>query len=192
MPPRVNVTGEQVLDAALVLVREKGYASLNAREIAKTLGCSTQPIFSRFASMDLLRAALHRHLGEYFNSYVHKRMVGENPFRQVGLAYIGFAKEEPNLFRVLFMSDLQRLDGFGGFFGEVENVEVARNLASGLGVSLEAAKRIFMKSWIFSHGIASMIATNSIQLTDDEIQQMLGESYRAFLLQEKQVEGEIV
>jgi AcrR family transcriptional regulator len=192
MPPRVNVTSNQILEAAFALTREQGYESVNARSIAKRIGCSTQPIFSRFTSMDELKHAFHTYLGEYFTGYVMQRMVGENPFRQVGIAYIAFAKEEPNLFRVLFMSDIQKLDGFTGFFGDADNVEVATQLSKGLGISFKAAKRLYMKSWIFAHGIASMIATNSIQLSDGDIQEMLGSSYRAFLVQEttdKEVDG---
>lgn len=189
MPPRMNVTSNQILEAAFALTREYGYESVNARSLAKRIGCSTQPVFSRFTSMDELKHAFHTYLGEYFNGYVMKRMVGENPFRQVGLAYIAFAKEEPNLFRVLFMSDIQKLDGFTGFFGDTDNVEVAGQLSKSLGISFEGAKRLYMKSWIFAHGIASMVATNSIRLSDNEIQEMLGTSYRAFLLQETMDKG---
>src|SRR3989339_1141584 len=152
MPPRVNVTSNQILEATFALTREQGYESVNARSIAKRIGCSTQPVFSRFTSMDELKHAFHTYLGEYFNGYVMKRMVGENPFRQVGLAYISFAKEEPNLFRVLFMSDIQKIDGFTGFFSDADNAEVAAQLSQGLGISFEGAQRLYMKSWIFAHG----------------------------------------
>ncbi len=190
MPKRVHVTSDKILEAAFALTRELGSEALNARSLAKRIGCSTQPIFSRFSSMEELKRTLHTYLGEYFNAYVAKRMRGDNTFGQVGTAYISFAKEEPNLFRILFMSDIRKLDGFVGFFGDEDNKELAENLCERMGISLEAARMLYMKSWIFSHGIASMIAADSIRLSDQEIREMLGESYRAFLHQASEPKGE--
>lgn len=189
MPPRVNVTSEQILEAAFNLTREVGYEALNARGLAKRIGCSTQPIFSRFSSMDALKQSLHAYLSEYFNRYVMDRMAQGPLFGQVGLAYINFAKDEPNLFRVLFMSDIRELDGFKGFFNDEDNLELAKQLSQRLRIPVEAAKNLSMQSWIFSHGIASMIATHSIRLPEGEIRQMYGDAIRAFTEQATQLEG---
>ena len=50
---------------------------------------------------------------------------------------------------------------------------------------MEAAEKLFMKIWIFMHGIAAMIATKSINLSDAEAEKMLSEAYADFLAQEK-------
>jgi AcrR family transcriptional regulator len=55
MPPRVRITKEEIVDVALSMIRSEGEASLNARSIAAALGCSTQPIFSNFETMEALR-----------------------------------------------------------------------------------------------------------------------------------------
>ena len=39
MPPKVKVTREQIVQAALALVRESGAQALNARAVANRLGC---------------------------------------------------------------------------------------------------------------------------------------------------------
>ena len=55
MPPKVKVTKEDIITASIDMVREKGTDILNARAIAAHMGCSTQPIFSNYASMDELK-----------------------------------------------------------------------------------------------------------------------------------------
>ena len=48
MAPRVKITREEIVEAAIGLVRQRGEAALNARNIAASLNCSTQPVFSQF------------------------------------------------------------------------------------------------------------------------------------------------
>ena len=52
MPPKVKITKEDIINAAIEIVKANGEEAINARNIAATLGCSTQPVFSNFASME--------------------------------------------------------------------------------------------------------------------------------------------
>ena len=52
MAPKVKITKQDIIDKALEIVRESGDSGINARSIAAALGCSTQPIFSNFNSME--------------------------------------------------------------------------------------------------------------------------------------------
>lgn len=54
MPPKVKVTKEEIIAAALEILRQKGMEAVNARAVAAALGCSTQPIFSNYSSMGAL------------------------------------------------------------------------------------------------------------------------------------------
>ena len=56
--PRKRIFREDILNAAVGLVREEGPAALSVRNIAKKLGCSTQPVYSEFESMEALREEL--------------------------------------------------------------------------------------------------------------------------------------
>ena len=51
MPPSVKFTKEEIVNAALQVVREKGTAALTTRQIAAVLGVSTRPIFTYFQNM---------------------------------------------------------------------------------------------------------------------------------------------
>lgn len=61
MPPGVKLTKEQIVDAAVSIIREGGLDGLNARAQAQKLHCSTQPILYALATTeDLNRAAFAR------------------------------------------------------------------------------------------------------------------------------------
>lgn len=184
MPPKQKVTKEMILDAAFQITREHGFEAVNARSLAKVIGCSTQPIFSQYAAMTDLKKEFFKYLTSYYNEYALKRVQGKSFSGDLGLAYIDFAENDGNLFKVLFMSDLVGLNGFFDVMWE-GNLEVAAAMSQRLGISLEGAKNILMKSWIFMHGIASMIATKSIKLAEGEAEKMLNEARAAFLEQEK-------
>ena len=54
MPPKIKVTKEEIIKTTIELVRKSGQEAINARAIASSLNCSTQPIFSNFDSMEEL------------------------------------------------------------------------------------------------------------------------------------------
>jgi len=190
MPRKQKITKEMILEAAFQITKENGFESVNARSLAKAIGCSTQPVFSHYATMSNLKQDFHGYLGKYFDEYALSRAAqGENFSHEIGRAYIGFAKQESNLFQALFMSEFFGLNGFADMFADEGNLDAARGMSKNLGISLEAAKKLYMKTWIFLHGIASLIATKSINLSDEEAERMHREASAAFLAQEKANQG---
>ena len=183
MAPRQKITKEMILEATFRLTREHGFEQVNARSLAAELGCSTQPIFSRFEHMDALKKAFHAYAGRYFDRYAAQAMQGGDAFRKLGEAYITFARQESNLFRLLFMSEVMDLHGFEHMYDDRENLEVAENLSREMHISLESAKRFYMKMFIFTHGIAAMIASGFVQLEPGEAETLLSEAQTAFTAQ---------
>jgi len=70
MPPSTKITKEMILEAGYELVITSGIESVNSRSIAKMLGCSTQPIFSQFPSMEELRQGIHNYASQKFEQDV--------------------------------------------------------------------------------------------------------------------------
>ena len=58
MTAPVRITETAIRETALQMVRDHGAQALNARALAAALGCSTQPIFKNFPSMEALRRAV--------------------------------------------------------------------------------------------------------------------------------------
>lgn len=178
MPPKPKVTKEEIISAAFSIVRERGEDALTAKTLAAAAGCSTQPIFWHFSGMAEVEEQVRQRAKAYFAERLRQRRNGVNPFKTVGLNYISFAKEETNLFRLLYMSSrstpLKLLDDENTPFA----VEV---IVKEKGISEDDARRVFRELWLFSHGIATMIATNTAHFTQDEINVMLTDVYTGII-----------
>ena len=107
MPPKVKTTKDDIIHAAINLVREGGAEAINARNIAAALKCSTQPVFSNFASMTELKFKVIEEADKLYNKYINDEVEKGlyPPYKSSGMAYIRFAKEEKELFKLLFMRD---------------------------------------------------------------------------------------
>ena len=106
MPPKPKITREMVVDAAFDIARREGAESINARAVARRLGCSTQPVMYHFARIEELKRAVYNKTDRFHSEYLlDAREKGEDFLLGIGLNYIHFAIEEPHLFRFLFQSD---------------------------------------------------------------------------------------
>lgn len=178
MPPKVKVTKEEIVRAALDLVRQSGAAALNARAVANRLGCSTQPVFSNYATMeelrqDVLQAAdgcYQKHIAEGMRD----RAPGCPPYKASGMAYISFARREKELFKLLFMRDRT------GEKIEEDRRSVApllRLISANTGMSEDDAYFFHLEMWIYVHGIATMIATGYLNWDEEQIGRMMADAY---------------
>jgi AcrR family transcriptional regulator len=104
MPPKTRVTAEMIVDAAVEVVRQSGFESINARTVSGQLHCSTQPVMYHFSTIDSLKRAAYRKADRLHSEYMMNTAPGQDPIRGIGLNYVRFAVEEPQLFRLLFQS----------------------------------------------------------------------------------------
>ena len=177
MPPKVKITKEDIVRTGLELVQKNGVAALNARSVAAQLGCSTQPIFSNFASMDGLVLAVAEKANALCNDYIQNEVSsGQHPaYKASGMAYIRFAKEEKELFKMLFMCD-RKEDNTSTESELSTQMETLVHINTGL--SSESAKLFHLEMWGFVHGIAAMFATNFVSLEWELISAMLTDAYQ--------------
>ena len=104
MPPKTRVTQDMIIDAAIDLMRQSGFESVNARSVAGKLRCSTQPVMYHFSTISNLKRAVYRRADQMHSEYLMDTPPGRDPILSIGLNYIRFAVEEPQLFRFLFQS----------------------------------------------------------------------------------------
>lgn len=189
MPPKVKVTQDQIIQAAMDIVRESGIDALNARALAKQLDCSIQPIFKNFETMGSLKQALLEKAQKIYDAYTQKGMQNSNPFLGIGFGYIQFAQEEKNLFKLLFMTNEFKQTSLIQIIKDDENQEVVKLVAQLSGLSLVLSEQLFIDVWLITHGIASMCATNDIELSLVEVTKILRDAFAGFkhqLLKEKE------
>lgn len=181
MPPKAKVTKEEILNAALSLVRQEGSGALNARALAGMLNCSTQPIFSNYASMEEVRRDVIRQAEELYQAYLREDMGSGKypPYKASGMAYIRFAVEERELFKLLFMRDRSK-EVLPGITPDME--ELMQIIQKNVGISREKAERFHLSMWAHVHGIATMAATSYLQLDWELISLMLTEAYQGLRL----------
>ena len=178
MPPKIKVTEEAILAAALELTREKGIASVNAREVAKVLGCSIQPVFSNFQNMNNLKKDLYKKAEDTYEDYINRGMEGHSiPFLGLGMAYIDFAKQEKNLFKLLFMSDEFKGKSIIDMIKEEENKSIVEMVSRMTGLCRDKAEQLFMDIWLMTHGIASLVATNDFEVSEEQTWKILKDSF---------------
>ena len=176
MPPKVKVTREDIVNTAVDIVREAGVASLNARTVAAQLGCSTQPIFSNFATMDELRAVVIQQAYALYQEYVRREMeCGEYPpYKAGGMAYIRFAKEEKELFKLLYMCDRSGENVPSESQSFTQMTDIVRH---NTGADEDTARLFHLEMWAYVHGIATMFATNYLDLEWELVSRMLTDAY---------------
>jgi AcrR family transcriptional regulator len=176
MPPKVKVTKKEIIDTALALCRGNGPSAVNARAIAAVLGCSTQPIFSNFATMEALeQATLEAAYACYLGFLEREAARGEYPtYKAYGMAYIHFAREERELFRLLFMCDREGKEPIAtpDFDASVDMIMKAS------GLSRERAHLLHLEMWSTVHGIATMSATSFLDLDEALVGRMLTDVYQ--------------
>lgn len=182
MPAKIKVTKEMIVDAAFEVTRTEGAENVNARTVSKKLGCSTQPIMYHFATIEDMKRAVYTKLDWFHTEYLMNVNPKKDVMLGIGLNYIRFAVEEPNLFRFLFQS------GFA-----VENSVLQMVDAEGLKPVISAmqeemklnekqTKEVFLTLALFVHGYASIIANNSLEFDETVVAAHLKRVYHGAIL----------
>lgn len=178
MPPTVRFTRDAVLHAACQLMRREGMEALNARAIAKELGGSTQPIFRLFTNMEDLRRELILYVARQFQAHAEADMAqSDSPYIQLCTTYLLYGRDEPELFKLLFMRD--RVSE--GQYSDQTNFDLVFNIIKKeTPLDDETALRFFERTWLFIHGLAVCIATKYIPCQDERyLISMVKEAYNA-------------
>lgn len=180
MPPKVKITEDAIIEASIQLIRERGIEGFNARDLAKSLNCSTQPIFWKFKTIDELKKVVHKKVDEIYNEHMINGLKKANSFLGMGLAYISFAKNEKNLFKLLFMSNSIKTESIFEMIEGEDNLEIIKLISQMTGLKEKGSKQLYVDIWLVVHGIASMLATNSCNFTDNEIQTIVKDCFAGF------------
>lgn len=178
MPPTVRFTRDAVLHAACQLMRREGMEALNARAIAKELGGSTQPIFRLFTNMEDLHRELILYVARQFQAHAEEDMAqSDSPYIQLCTTYLLYGRDEPELFKLLFMRD--RVSE--GQYSVQTNFDLVFNIIKKeTPLDDETALRFFERTWLFIHGLAVCIATKYIPCQDERyLISMVKEAYNA-------------
>ena len=188
MPPAAKITKEMILNTVLEITRETGFETVNARSIAGRLHCSTRPIFTCYENMEELKSEF---LGFAYGCY-EQFVAGCGSGREIDpclilpLSYIEFARTETNLFKLLFISDMDlNMAEAADFYQELDNEKRVRSFSEAIGIDLERAKTIFLDLFLYAHGIAVLTAAKKLTLDRECAGKMVSNLLSALIRQEK-------
>ena len=175
MPPKVKFPKEEIVRAALNVVRMKGIDMLTAREVAVELGVSTRPIFTYYDTMAALRHDVFESAKVLYRKYIERGLAGPVPFLGLGQQYIRFAKEEPELYKLLFLT---KPDGTIG--GAMEALRFSQDLAREslmriYNMDAHTADCYFRDLWLVVFSFATLIVTDDCPYTDGQMSAVLTE-----------------
>ena len=186
MPTKIKISNDMILNAAFDIVKHHGIEKLSNRELANKLKCSIRPIYYQFENVEELQKELYYKIEKYFYKFLLDNRSKEIPkYKQVGINYIKFAKKEKKLFQTLFMSEVGLTPNVfvskeGDDYKEIEKlIKISTNLKD------DDIKDFHTKMWIFCHGIATLVANNTISLTDSQIEKLLSYEFQALMLLEE-------
>ena len=186
MPTKIKISKEMILETAFEIVRKYGTEKLSNRELASKLNCSIRPIYYQFENSEELQKELYKKIERYFYKFLLDNMIEDIPkYKQVGINYIKFAKKEQKLFQTLFLNETGLTPNAfvskdGDDYKELEKlIKISTKLEE------EDIKSFHTKMWIFCHGIATLVANDTVSLTDEQIEQLLSYQFQALMLLEE-------
>ena len=107
-------------------------------------------------------------------------------FEFMGRAYVKMALKEPNLFKYLYLgeSPMGRPYDLKGIARDKKNKEMISRIAEQTGLNEEQVIRFVRNTLIYSHGVATMVATGVFKGTEKEMMAMINDAADAFILKE--------
>lgn len=186
MPTTLKITKEKILDAAFSIARSYGINKVSNREIAKRLNCSIRPIYYQFKNVDELNKELYVKIEKFFYKFIMDNMIDTMPlYKQVGINYIKFAREETNLFKFLFMTRSDLIPKEFISKDQEDFKELVKLIKISTKLSDKDVESFHIKMWIFAHGIATLSANNTVEFNDEQISHLLSLEFQALMLLEE-------
>lgn len=182
MPPKFKFTEDEIIAAALSVVRKSGMKGLTARALAQSLGCSAKPIFGLFKNMEELSQRVMDAAKELYEERIALSLRSQiyPPYKASGMEYVRFASEERELFKLLFMRDRSGED-----IHEQISDELMDAICASTGFDRATAEKFHLEMWIFVHGIAVMTATGYIEWDMEYVSAALTDIYSGLKLRFK-------
>lgn len=175
MPPKAKFSREEIIDAAINIVREDGFDALTSRALGTKLGSSARPIFTVFQNMEEVQQEVIITAKQKYREYISKGLSQELAFKGVGMEYILFSINEPKLFQLLFMTEQSQIPDLTGVLPLIDDSyeQILRSIQSGYEIDKSSAEILYRHLWIYTHGIATLCATNMCRFTDEEVSSMI-------------------
>lgn len=161
-------TKDQILKAAYEVVAKEGFKGFTARNIAKKMGISTQPIYLEFKNMEDLKNTLLDVIFQQLEEEVFPVERTGDKIIDLGLNYIYFAKKNHSLYMALYIDEHgngQKLHDFSYNYFRKLLKEDARYKD----LSEAYIDALHTGTWVTITGIASLMSSSIMHPTEEQI-----------------------
>ena len=169
---------EDIVNISYEIVKKEGLEGLNARKIASKLNSSVQPIFHNFKNMEEVEILVKEKIFKEYKTIISEATDKEKPYLAKGMAYIKFAKDYPEFFKILFMNNEKLTPEKFLERDEESSKNVLESGKKVFDLSIKEQKEVYLKSWIFAHGIACLVITKTIKYDEKRLKETLGSAVR--------------
>ena len=179
----VTITKDKILAAALNVVRREGASALTARNLCAALGCGANAVFSSFGSIKGVREAVREEAKQLYQRRVGAGFSLHPPFKGFGLAFIWFAMDEPQLFKMVMEGTTLEstfeayIDAHVGF-----KAECIAAITQSFGLQGEEAETLYYQMILVAIGLAHTCVEGGASLHLDQVSAILGKNARAHLM----------
>lgn len=183
MPPKVLYAKEEIVDAGLVVVRKEGLEALTARRVATELSCTVRPIYHHFRSMGELKNSVLARSGKLAVDFLLSENA-ESPFLGLLLGYVHLAQQEPHIFKSVYMTKNDAIDYHNDRIAGL--IDRIRQDPDAEGLTDEQLLEVNLNTWIYSHGISTLLSTGALKMSTEDIKQYLANAAHLFLEQARE------
>ena len=168
MPRQPRFSKEDIVAAGIRIVRSSGYDAVSARSLGKELGTSSSPMFTMFKDMNEVMDAIWVAAEHSFIAYMDGVTEYFPAFKEFGMRLVSYAKNETNLFQMLFMGKQSRPE-----IAEKIARECLTDAEQGYGLTDSQAELLFRQMWPVACGIAALCVKNPENFSDENVSSML-------------------
>ena len=172
MPKATTITKAMIINSAIEIVREKDFSALSARNIAKKIGSSTQPIYWVYQNMEDLRLDAMGKVVSGMDDILNSYKKSGKPFLDYGLGYIYVAHIDPVFFRAIFVDNILDLK-MTDIIPKKEMLDMMKQDECSKDIPDKKLLEIATNAWFLAHGIASLVANRMIVYDEDKAEKML-------------------
>ncbi|MBO5576236.1 MAG: TetR/AcrR family transcriptional regulator [Ruminococcus sp.] len=189
MPPKKVVTKQQIIDTAVEITRRKGFGAITARSVASGLGISTHPLFSYYSSIDELKGDVLIYARGVYHDYIQRGLKEKIPFLGIGRSFLSLARKEPELFKLLFMTEPE-LSGSSAMNEFEKTLDlVIDSIMKIYGMDRFTASCYYRNLWLMTLSFATLIVTNDCPFSDEQISGILTEISLSLCKSYKEIPG---
>lgn len=180
MAPKPKFTKQDIILAAFDIARAEGLDSVSIRKVADRLGCSIAPIYVNFADAEELLQRVVEHTLHVAKQMITGQRTGQ-PFRDIGMASLRFAREFPLLYRDLIMKNNPYMKHNEEQLNEV--VELMKEDPGLAGFSGEELRALLIKMQTFQTGLSVMVANDlfTTSVNEEQVMAMMNEAAEDFI-----------